>query len=64
MSTADFDILIRNAAIVDGTGAPRFAGDIGIRGDRIERIGDLSAQGGNTEIDLGGRIRYAVGIAG
>ncbi len=56
MSTANFDILIRNAAIVDGTGAPRFAGDIGIRGDRIERIGDLSAQGGSTEIDLGGRI--------
>lgn len=31
----NFDLLIRNASIVDGTGAPRFAGDIGIRGDRI-----------------------------
>lgn len=51
-----FDLLIRNADIVDGTGAPRFAGDIGIRGDRIERIGDLSGASGRTEIDLAGRI--------
>ena len=36
-----FDLLIRNASIVDGTGEPRYAGDIGMRGDRIARIGDL-----------------------
>src|SRR3954471_15432023 len=51
-----FDLLIRNAQVVDGTGAPRFAGDIGIRGDRIERIGDLAAHSGATEIDLAGRV--------
>jgi N-acyl-D-amino-acid deacylase len=51
-----FDILIRNASIVDGTGAPRFTGDIGIRGARIARIGDLSALHGEVEIDLAGRI--------
>ena len=52
----NFDLLIRNASIVDGTGAPRFAGDIGIRGDRIARIGDLAALHGDVEIDLAGRI--------
>jgi N-acyl-D-amino-acid deacylase len=52
----NFDLLIRNASIVDGTGAPRFAGDIGIRGDRIERIGDLAGGHGDMEIDLAGRI--------
>ena len=52
----EFDLLIRNASIVDGTGALRYPGDIGIRGDRIARIGDLSAAGGDREIDLGGRI--------
>ena len=31
-----FDVLIRNATIVDGSGAPRFPGDIGIRCGRIE----------------------------
>jgi len=51
-----FDLLIRNASIVDGTGAPRFNGDIGILGDRIVRIGDLSSLRGELEIDLAGRI--------
>jgi len=51
-----FDVLIRNATIVDGTGAPRFPGDIGIRSGRIERIGELSGEHGATEIDLEGRI--------
>jgi N-acyl-D-amino-acid deacylase len=52
----NFDLLIRNASIVDGTGAPRFNGDIGILSDRIIRIGDLSALRGESEIDLAGRI--------
>lgn len=51
-----FDLLIRNANIIDGTGAVRFPGDIGIRGDRIARIGDLAAQRGDLEIDLAGRV--------
>lgn len=51
-----FDLLIRNASIIDGTGAARFPGDIGIRGDRIARIGDLAAQRGDLEIDLAGRV--------
>lgn len=54
--TEDFDLLIRNATIVDGTGAPRYRGDIGIRGDRIERIGELAGARGKVQIDLGGRI--------
>ena len=52
----NFDLLIRNASIVDGTGRPRFNGDIGILGDRIVRIGDLSALQGELEINLAGRI--------
>jgi N-acyl-D-amino-acid deacylase len=51
-----FDLLIRNASVVDGTGEPRFRADIGIRGDRIARIGALSAAHGAMEIDLAGRI--------
>jgi len=51
-----FDVLIRNSTIVDGTGAPRFPGDVGIRSGRIERIGELSGERGTTEIDLEGRV--------
>jgi len=51
-----FDLLIRNAAIVDGTGAPRYRGDVGVRGDRIARIGDLRAASADTEIDAAGLV--------
>ena len=56
MQEKNFDLLIRNASIVDGTGAPRYRGDIGIRGDRIAVIGDLASSVGEMEIDLHGRI--------
>lgn len=51
-----FDLLIRNATVIDGTGADRFKGDIGINGDRIAQIGDLAACSGKKEIDLQGQV--------
>jgi N-acyl-D-amino-acid deacylase len=51
-----YDILIRNATVIDGTGAARRQADIGIRGDRIARIGDLAGARGALEIDLAGRV--------
>lgn len=51
-----FDLLIRNATVIDGTGADRFQADIGILGDRIARIGDLSECAANEEIDLRGQV--------
>lgn len=41
--TAHFDLLIQGATIVDGTGNDRFAGSVGIRGERIAAVGDLEA---------------------
>src|SRR5437762_10860720 len=51
-----YDILITNARIVDGTGAPWFVGDIGIRGDRIAAIGDLHAATAEKRIDATGLV--------
>ena len=51
-----FDLLIRNATLIDGTRAPRFAGDLGVRGDRIARIGRLDSAKADVEIDATGRI--------
>jgi dihydroorotase/N-acyl-D-amino-acid deacylase len=40
-SPAAFDVLIKNGHVLDGTGNPWYAADIGIRGDRIIAIGKL-----------------------
>jgi N-acyl-D-amino-acid deacylase len=36
-----FDILIKDARIVDGSGGPSFEGSIGIKGERIAAVGDI-----------------------
>ena len=52
-----FDVCIRGAKIVDGTGRPAFDGDIGIVADRIAVIGSIpeEAQSGQT-IDAAGLV--------
>ena len=37
-----FDIIITNGTIIDGTGKAKFQSDIGIIGERIEAIDNLS----------------------
>ncbi len=49
-----FDILVKNGKIIDGTGNPWFYGDIGITGDTIVEIGDLSGRTAATTIDAKG----------
>jgi N-acyl-D-amino-acid deacylase len=51
-----YDLLIRNATVVDGTRAPRFEADIGIRGGRIEEVGGLDGASADREIDASGLI--------
>jgi N-acyl-D-amino-acid deacylase len=41
---AEYDIVITNARIIDGTGNPWFRGEIGIRGGRITKIGHINPQ--------------------
>src|SRR5688572_9090996 len=36
------DLVIRGGTLIDGTGAPRTTGDIGIRGGRIAAVGRVS----------------------
>ena len=50
-AAADFDIILANGRIVDGTGAPWFRSDVGIKGDRIKAIGNLSAFSARRRID-------------
>ena len=49
-----FDILIRNGRVLDGTGNPARRADLGVVGDRITAIGDLSAATASRTIDATG----------
>jgi N-acyl-D-amino-acid deacylase len=53
---ADFDILVRKARVVDGTGRAAFTADVGVRGERVAAVGDLSAMTAARVIDAGGRV--------
>jgi N-acyl-D-amino-acid deacylase len=49
------DLIIRDATVFDGTGKPRFKADIGVTGDRIVAVGDLSASSAHREIVATGK---------
>src|SRR5258707_6413134 len=50
-----YDLVVRNATVIDGTRAPRFAADIAVSADRISRIGKFKEKG-KIEIDAAGKI--------
>jgi N-acyl-D-amino-acid deacylase len=51
-----FDTIVKNAMIIDGTRAPRYRGDIGIKDGRIAEIGRLDSAEGESEINASGLI--------
>lgn len=51
-----FDLIIRNATVVDGTGAPEMVTDIGVRSDTISFMGDLSDAQANEIVDAKGLV--------
>jgi dihydroorotase/N-acyl-D-amino-acid deacylase len=52
----DYDILIKNGTIIDGSGAPRYKADVAIKGDRIARIGNLSTVQAKRVVDATGLV--------
>lgn len=53
-ATFDFDVIIRNGSIYDGSGSAPYRADVGIRGDLIARIGDLKSSSAAKVIDASG----------
>ncbi|MBC7366462.1 MAG: D-aminoacylase [Undibacterium sp.] len=52
-----YDLIIRHASIVDGTGASAFPGDVAVRAGRIAAVGKLpAASTAPTEIDAAGQV--------
>ncbi len=52
----EFDILIQNGTIIDGTGKQGFQGDVGISGRRIVAIGKLGGAPAKQKIDATGLV--------
>jgi N-acyl-D-aspartate/D-glutamate deacylase len=50
-----FDLVIKNGRVIDGTGMKSFVADIGIRGDRIARVGRVNDPGDARVVDAEGR---------
>lgn len=49
------DYLIKNAKVVDGTGAPAYTADVAVTDDTITQIGSINKPCANT-IDAAGRV--------
>lgn len=50
----EYDVLIKNGIIYDGTGSSAYHGDIAIQSDTIVAMGDLDGVSGKNEIDAKG----------
>lgn len=53
---AELDLLLRNGTVVDGSGAPAFRADVGVKDGRIARVGDLEGVPAKRVIDVSGQV--------
>ena len=53
---APFDLVIVNGHVIDGTGSPWYAADVGIRGGRIAAIGNLAGAPAKRRVDASGLV--------
>jgi len=52
--TSEFDLIVRHGWIYDGSGAAPRQADVGVRGQRIASVGDLSHAHAAAEVDANG----------
>ncbi len=53
-ATAEFDVIIRGGTVYDGNGRPPAKTDVGIKGDKVVRVGNLQNTRAATVIDARG----------
>ena len=56
LSAADYDLLIRNARVLDGTGNPWYRADIGIKDGKVAAIGNLAKASAGRTVDAKERV--------
>ena len=52
----DFDLVIKDGLVIDGTRLPRYQGDIGIKDGKIAKIGRLQSHQGTKTLNAEGHI--------
>ena len=50
----EYDLVIRHGTVYDGTGGPGVVQDVGVKGDQIAMLGNLSSAKGRAELDATG----------
>jgi len=56
LTAQNYDVIIRNGHVIDGTGSPWYAADIAIRDGRIAAIGRLDSATARQTIDAAGMV--------
>ena len=51
-ATASYDLIIRNGHIIDGTGSPWYAADVGIRAGRIAALGGMENAAATRKVGM------------
>ncbi len=51
-----YDVILKGGWIVDGSGNPRYRGDVAVRGDRIAAAGFLGAAAARETLDVSGLV--------
>src|ERR1044072_5737711 len=54
VASQQFDVIIRGGTVYDGTGRTPVKADVGIKGDRIVAVGNLTRAKGPTVVDAKG----------
>jgi len=53
---SEYDLIIKNGRVIDGSGRPAFKADVAIKDDRIARIGNLRGAQAKRVIDARGQV--------
>jgi N-acyl-D-aspartate/D-glutamate deacylase len=51
-----YDLIIRDALVIDGSDSPGYRADVAVRDGRIQRIGDLHDVSASEELNAAGRV--------